>query len=193
MSFPNIWTSQHFQRIYYLPLQRLNAFVLQSATRHQHILSYLWVYSYNSSKLTLALKMEVVCFSETLVCIYESTRRHSPEERHRHLHRRENLRSHTMPWNLGTKETGFYNSQQIIDTGPWSYNRSPALHPTYLHTLAPSTVQAPPFIASSISLSSSHHHHQWHYSPDRAWAFLTGFVTSNYHPVVIEKEKYQNK
>jgi hypothetical protein len=29
------------------------------------------------------LKMETVCFSETLVFIYESTRRHNPEEQHR--------------------------------------------------------------------------------------------------------------
>jgi hypothetical protein len=34
--------------------------------------------------------METVCFSETLVSTYESTRHHSPEQ-HRHFHRRENL------------------------------------------------------------------------------------------------------
>jgi hypothetical protein len=38
--------------------------------------------------------METVCFSETLLSTYESTRRHNPEEQHRHPHRRENLRSH---------------------------------------------------------------------------------------------------
>jgi hypothetical protein len=38
------------------------------------------------------LKMEKVRFSETLVSTYESARRHTPEE-HRHLHRRENLKS----------------------------------------------------------------------------------------------------
>jgi hypothetical protein len=40
-----------------------------------------------------ALKMETVCFSETL-STYESTLRHNPDEQHRHLHRRENLKSH---------------------------------------------------------------------------------------------------
>jgi hypothetical protein len=40
-----------------------------------------------------ALKMETVCFSETLMSIYESTRRHDPEKEHRHLHCRENLKS----------------------------------------------------------------------------------------------------
>jgi hypothetical protein len=29
---------------------------------------------------------------ETMVSTYESTQRHSPEEQHRHLHRRENLK-----------------------------------------------------------------------------------------------------
>jgi hypothetical protein len=33
---------------------------------------------------TSALKMETVCFSETLVSIYESTRRNNPEQQHRH-------------------------------------------------------------------------------------------------------------
>jgi hypothetical protein len=33
----------------------------------------------------LALKMEAVCFSETLVSTYKSTRRYNPEEQHRHL------------------------------------------------------------------------------------------------------------
>jgi hypothetical protein len=37
-------------------------------------------------------KMGAVCFSEMLVSIYESTRRHNPEEQHRHLHRRDNLK-----------------------------------------------------------------------------------------------------
>jgi hypothetical protein len=38
--------------------------------------------------------MERVCFSEMLVSAYKSTRRHNPEEQHRHLYRRENLKSH---------------------------------------------------------------------------------------------------
>jgi hypothetical protein len=40
-----------------------------------------------------ALKMETVCFPEMLLSTHESTRRHNPEE-HRHLHRRENDKSH---------------------------------------------------------------------------------------------------
>jgi hypothetical protein len=43
--------------------------------------------------LTLAMKMETVCFSETLVSIDESTQRQNPEEHH-HPHRRDNLKSH---------------------------------------------------------------------------------------------------
>jgi hypothetical protein len=39
--------------------------------------------------------METVCCYETLISTYESTWRHNTEEKHRHLHRRENLRSHT--------------------------------------------------------------------------------------------------
>jgi hypothetical protein len=40
-----------------------------------------------------ALKTETVCFSETLVSIYKSTRRCNLEDQHWHLHRRENLKS----------------------------------------------------------------------------------------------------
>jgi hypothetical protein len=42
------------------------------------------------------LKMETVCSSETLVSTYKSTcpRRYNPEDKHRHLHRRENHDSH---------------------------------------------------------------------------------------------------
>jgi hypothetical protein len=43
-----------------------------------------------------ALKMETICFSETMVPTYESTRRHNPEEEHRQLVRRENLKSPTL-------------------------------------------------------------------------------------------------
>jgi hypothetical protein len=39
------------------------------------------------------LKMETVRFSKTLVSTYESAWRHIPEE-HRHLHLRDNLKSH---------------------------------------------------------------------------------------------------
>jgi hypothetical protein len=38
--------------------------------------------------------METVCFSETSVSTYKSTRRHDPEDQQRHLPRRDNLRSH---------------------------------------------------------------------------------------------------
>jgi hypothetical protein len=41
---------------------------------------------------TSALKMETVCFSETLASIDEYTRRQNQEQQH-HPHRRENLRS----------------------------------------------------------------------------------------------------
>jgi hypothetical protein len=46
------------------------------------------------SKNTSTLKMETVCFSETLASADESTRRQNPEEQHYHPHRHENLRSH---------------------------------------------------------------------------------------------------
>jgi hypothetical protein len=46
------------------------------------------------------LKMETVSFSETLVSTYFSTWRHNPEEQHRHLHRREIVKSHTLQWVL---------------------------------------------------------------------------------------------
>jgi hypothetical protein len=45
--------------------------------------------------LALALKMETVCFPETLASTYESTRRRNPEEHH-HPRSRENLKSHKL-------------------------------------------------------------------------------------------------
>jgi hypothetical protein len=42
----------------------------------------------------IALSMETVCFSETVISTYESTWRQNPEQQHRHPHRRENLISH---------------------------------------------------------------------------------------------------
>jgi hypothetical protein len=39
------------------------------------------------------LRMGTVCFSKTLVSTYKSSQRYSPEEQHRQLHRRENLKS----------------------------------------------------------------------------------------------------
>jgi hypothetical protein len=40
------------------------------------------------------LKMETVCFSESLVSTYESTQHHNPEEQYRHPEHCENLKSH---------------------------------------------------------------------------------------------------
>jgi hypothetical protein len=47
-----------------------------------------------SDATSSALKMETVFFPETLVSTYKSTWRHNPEDEHRRLYRRENLRSH---------------------------------------------------------------------------------------------------
>jgi hypothetical protein len=38
--------------------------------------------------------METACFFATMVCTYKSTWRYNPEDQHRHIHRRENLKSH---------------------------------------------------------------------------------------------------
>jgi hypothetical protein len=43
----------------------------------------------------IGLKMETLCFSETLSPTDESTRRQNPEEQH-NPHRRENLKSHIL-------------------------------------------------------------------------------------------------
>jgi hypothetical protein len=43
--------------------------------------------------LGLALKLETVCVSETLVCTCESTQRYSPGKQHRCVHCREDLES----------------------------------------------------------------------------------------------------
>jgi hypothetical protein len=43
--------------------------------------------------LAEALRMEKVCFSETLASTDESTRRYKPEEQHHHPHRRDNHKS----------------------------------------------------------------------------------------------------
>jgi hypothetical protein len=50
-----------------------------------------------SSGLWLALKMEAICFPETLVTTYQTTQRHNPEYHNRHLNRRENLKSQIKP------------------------------------------------------------------------------------------------
>jgi hypothetical protein len=41
-----------------------------------------------------ALMMEAVSTSETLVSVYQTTRRNIPEDSHLHTRRRENLKSH---------------------------------------------------------------------------------------------------
>jgi hypothetical protein len=51
-----------------------------------------WKRKKNNWTSTSFLKMETVCFSETVVSAYQSTRYLSPEQ-HRHLSRREKLRS----------------------------------------------------------------------------------------------------
>jgi hypothetical protein len=40
------------------------------------------------------LKMEAVCSPETLAHLHGATWRHKPEDHHRHIHCRENLRTH---------------------------------------------------------------------------------------------------
>jgi hypothetical protein len=44
----------------------------------------------------IALKMEAVRTSETLVNLYQFTRRYNPEDGHLHTHRRENLKSYSV-------------------------------------------------------------------------------------------------
>jgi hypothetical protein len=44
--------------------------------------------------LKSALKMETVCFSNTLVFSYKSTKHYNPEDQQQHLHQRENFRSY---------------------------------------------------------------------------------------------------
>jgi hypothetical protein len=44
--------------------------------------------------LNNCLKMHTVCFPETVVSTYKSTRPYNPEDQHRHLYSRENLKSH---------------------------------------------------------------------------------------------------
>jgi hypothetical protein len=44
----------------------------------------------------IALMMETAKTSETLVNLYQSTRRYNPEDSHLHTHRRENLKSYLL-------------------------------------------------------------------------------------------------
>jgi hypothetical protein len=50
----------------------------------------------------IALMMEAVRTSETLVKSYQSTRRYNPEDSHLHGHRRENLKSYQEQFILHT-------------------------------------------------------------------------------------------
>jgi hypothetical protein len=52
------------------------------------------VLSSPSGRRMIALMMEVVCTSETLVYSNEATRRYIPEDSNLHIRRRKNLKSH---------------------------------------------------------------------------------------------------
>jgi hypothetical protein len=52
-----------------------------------------WVVAPCSDSL-IALMMEAARTSETLVKLYQTTRRYNPEDSHLHTHRRENLKSY---------------------------------------------------------------------------------------------------
>jgi hypothetical protein len=58
------------------------------------------------------MKLEAACFFETPITIYKSTRRYNPEDQHRHLYRRDNLRSHlgyvVLPYTLIDKNQKFF-------------------------------------------------------------------------------------
>jgi hypothetical protein len=59
-----------------------------------------------------------VCFSETLVSTYETTRRHNPEEQALDPHRRENLKSHN-PLHLNIIQcslTGYHFSPEDAES-----------------------------------------------------------------------------
>jgi hypothetical protein len=60
----------------------------------------------------VALKMQTLCLSETLVFTYECTRCHNPEQ-HRHPHRRENLKSHTEYDGLTVKLCTYFWELQV--------------------------------------------------------------------------------
>jgi hypothetical protein len=45
-----------------------------------------------------ALKMQVANYFETWVFLYQTTRRHAPEDSKLHIHRCDNLKSHTISW-----------------------------------------------------------------------------------------------
>jgi hypothetical protein len=67
-------------------------------------------------------EVEAVCFSETLVSTYKSTRRHNSDE-HRHLHGRENIRPHTLQNEL---KTGC--SAQYLDLRKRKYQENAESH-----------------------------------------------------------------
>jgi hypothetical protein len=73
-----------------------------------------------------AMMMETVCFSETLVSTYESTRRQNSEKRH-HPHRLENLKSHINSVACANKQCRYYNawSPKLIH---WKLKNVPPQH-----------------------------------------------------------------
>jgi hypothetical protein len=57
------------------------------------------------------MKMDTVLFLRNVcICTCESTKRHNPEEQHRHPHRRENLKSHIIAACVLSKEYGFVSA-----------------------------------------------------------------------------------
>jgi hypothetical protein len=68
-------------------------------TRHSYseVISIVNSRTSHKSALTtiaIALMMEAARTSETLVQLYQTTRRYNPEDSHLHTHRRENLKSY---------------------------------------------------------------------------------------------------
>jgi hypothetical protein len=62
------------------------------------------VFWFSIPPLSLVLKKEAVCFTETLISTHKSTRRYNSEDQHQHLYRRENLKSHTITLTLFTRK-----------------------------------------------------------------------------------------
>jgi hypothetical protein len=58
------------------------------------------VYFFRKSEWLIALMMEAVKTSETLVNFYQTTRRYNPEDNHLRTHRRENLKSYSERWEV---------------------------------------------------------------------------------------------
>jgi hypothetical protein len=58
------------------------------------VVIYRQLHSYRKFRAMIALMMEAVQTSETLVNSYQSSQRYNPEDSHLHTHRRENLKSY---------------------------------------------------------------------------------------------------